>query len=505
MRVQVSIQVVSEDKAAGQQELFLTFTAVQFSTHHGGTVKERDASDEFYGNWFSVTRSARGTVDGVFYPDGEELQVLAFKKAVAGLLSFTLDPLGAANAPGYTSKEPAVHGALSFSNTLHGLRLERHATTSVGLSLYRVDSAIEFSAERGGSVESVVTNERWSTAEHPLAGLSVYDSLSSSSQLRLLKVAPSDQRPPSRPSQLKHNTLVVALLPGELSHGSHSSSKSVQEQLTHCLSGAATAMARCQSKLSSLLSNLSLAELKDIVYSSASVQQGKGTAALLRAMVRTDNPAVPSLFAELLSNNKLHGVVLSVLPRLKVTPSASLVDHLWALSEGGEEGVAVQALFVLGALAGRHSNSSSSIIQKMHALLQEHTSQWEGCTQSICVICVQYKYITRTHKHTQTHTYHKHMHTHTHAHTHTYTHTHAHTHTRTHMHTCTHTHTHTGTHTHTCTHTHTHTCTYAHTHTHAHTHAHTHIHTHMHIRTHTHTCTHMESHGYPLYCGIYTA
>ena len=425
VHVQVSVQVVSEDKAADQQELLLTFTAVRFSTHHRGTVKERDASDEFHGNWFSVTRNARGTVDSVFYPDGEELQVLAFKKAVAGLLSFTLDPLAAANARGYTSKEPAVHGTLSFSNTLHGLHLERHATTSVGLSLYRVDSAIEFSAEGGGSVESVVTDERWSTAEHPLAGLSVYDSLLSSSQLRLLKVAPSDPGPPSRPSQLKHDTLVVALLADELSHGTHSSSESIQEQLNHCLSGAATVMARCQSKLSSLLSNLSLAELKDVVYSSASVRQGKGTTAVLQAMARTDNPAVPSLFAELLSNNKLHGVVLSILPRLKVTPSASLVDDLWALAEGREEGMAVQALFVLGALAGRHGNPSSNIIRKMHALLQEHTSQWEGCTRC----CVQYTYTTHTHKHTHKHTHtYTHTNTHSNAHTHTHTHTHRHTH-----------------------------------------------------------------------------
>lgn len=373
MHVQVSVQVVSEDKTAEQQELLLTFTAVRFSTHHGGTVKERDVSD---GNWFSVTRSARGTVDGVFYPDGEELQVVAFKKAVAGLLSFTLDPLAAAaNAGSYTSKEPAVHGALSFSNTLNGLRLERHATTSVGMSPYTMDSVIEFSADGGGSVESVVTDERWSTAEHPLAGLSVYDSLLSSSQLRLLKVEPSDQDPSSRPSQLKHDSLVVALLVGELSRGTHSSSESIQEQLNYCLSGAATAMGRCQSKLSALLSNLSLGELKDVVYSSASVRQGKGATALLQAMARTDNPAVPSIFVELLSDSKLHGVVLSVLPRLKVTPSASLVDHLWALAEGGEEGVAVQALFVLGALAGHHGNLSSRIIQKMHELLQEHTSQ----------------------------------------------------------------------------------------------------------------------------------
>ena len=379
LHVQVSIQVVSDGKAAGRQELLLALTAVRFSTEHGGTVKASDRSEESYGSWFSMTRSAHGTVEAVFYPEGEELRVLAFKKAIAALLSFTLDPSAAEKSHSYTSEEVAIHGPLSFSNAVHGMRLERHATTNVGVSLYKVDSVIDFSTEGAGAVESVATNESWSTAEHPLAGLAVYGSLLSTSQLHLLKVGPSDPDPPTRPSQLRQDTLVVPpLAASELNHSISSLSESIQEQL-NCLSGATAGVVRCQSKLSSLLASLSLTELKDIVHSSSSGQQGAGCIAVLQAMARTENPAVPPLFADLLSDDKLRGIILSLLPRMKAPPSANLVDHLWALAEGEEEEVAVQALFVLGALAGRHGNSQSSIVEKLHTLLQEHTGQWRPC------------------------------------------------------------------------------------------------------------------------------
>ena len=129
LHTQVSIQVVSDIQPAHKQELLLTLTAVRSSTSHGEVVKETGLSDDSYSSWFPVTRSSQGTVESVFYPEGEESQVLALKKTVVGLLSFTLGPSAAAGSDSYTSEEIAVHGSLTFSNALHGRRLERHATT----------------------------------------------------------------------------------------------------------------------------------------------------------------------------------------------------------------------------------------------------------------------------------------------------------------------------------------------------------------------------------------
>ena len=372
--MQAILAVIPGESYLQEDEIRLTFVGPPSIEYEGNNHRKQLLPNSLdLSKWFSFQRNRGGTISKVYAPVDEDLEVLAFKKRIISLLSFTLKE----GVPAYQTHETTVHGQATVDHYVEDGILRSVATLSSATNSVKSETIVHF--DDGMMPVSIIQNEEQKIDGRLFLSLTTSGRVVTMSSLSLTDVSSAAIEDLQRPENLKSGSLEIVTTAVKQQH------ELDINELLDCITEEHVEKTKRMTCMLQLVSHLSTTEtdrLDEYLSLYADISDDKIAAddrayVFLYALFQVDNPLVNKAVQMYIRDSLNISAVLSLLKHARYPLLDELVDDLIRMTEtsASNKDVVGQVLLTLGIITRRSENIKikERIISLIHTHIEKHT------------------------------------------------------------------------------------------------------------------------------------